>query len=166
MNLTRIVSGGQTGVDRVALDWAITHQIAHGGWCPSGRLAEDGPIDDRYQLVEVPDGGGYRRRTKANVRDSDATLLITIDPILMGGSKETALFATRLGKPWLHVHPNMAWRSELMQWLAAVPISTLNVAGPRLSRSPEVVAFTWAVLDAVLEIMRGGDACASSKGSA
>lgn len=163
MNLDRIVSGGQTGVDRAALDWAIAHGVAHGGWCPNGRLAEDGVIDHRYQLVEVPDGGGYRRRTKANVLDSDGTLLITIDPILTGGSKETALFAKRLGKPWLHVHPNITWRNELAQWLRTVHISTLNVAGPRLSRSPDVVAFTWAVLDAALEIMGGAAACVSSK---
>ncbi|HRQ56413.1 MAG TPA: putative molybdenum carrier protein [Azoarcus taiwanensis] len=159
MNPARIVSGGQAGADRAALDWAIAHRIAHGGWCPSGRLAEDGRIHDRYQLVEVPEGGGYRRRTKANVRDSDATLLITIDPVLTGGSKETALFAKRLAKPWLHVHPESAWRNELTQWLGTHPIETLNVAGPRLSRSPEVVAFTWMVLDAVLEIMVATTAC-------
>jgi hypothetical protein len=71
--IERIVSGGQTGADRAALDWAMTHGVPHGGWCPARRLAEDGAIAPQYRLTEVPDGGGYRQRTKANVRDSDAT---------------------------------------------------------------------------------------------
>jgi hypothetical protein len=105
--IERIVSGGQTGADRAALDWAITHGVPHGGWCPAGRIAEGGVIPARYQLTEVPDGGGYRQRTEANVCDSHATLIVSIAPELTGGSHETMLFARRLAKPWLHLHPGM-----------------------------------------------------------
>jgi putative molybdenum carrier protein len=151
MKIVKIVSGGQTGADRAALDWAIDHGIPHGGWCPAGRLAEDGAIPECYALQEVPDGGGgYRRRTKANVRDSDATLIVSIEPVLSGGSKETALFAQRLAKPWLHVHPAMDWRQALRAWLDATPITVLNVAGPRASREADVGAFTTTVLDELL----------------
>lgn len=70
--VTRIVSGGQTGADRAALDWAIAHGIPHGGWCSPGRMAEDGMIDARYKLSEILTGG-YRRRTRMNVEDGDGT---------------------------------------------------------------------------------------------
>jgi hypothetical protein len=153
MKIERIVSGGQTGADRAALDWAIERGIPHGGWCPAGRLAEDGTVPVRYNLEEMPDGGGYRRRTKANVRDSDATLVVSIEPVLSGGSKETVLFARRLAKPWLHVHPQMDWRAALVAWLESAAIETLNVAGPRASREPEVAAFTWKVLDELRAVL-------------
>ncbi len=146
----KIVSGGQTGADRAALDWAIGHRIPHGGWCPAGRLAEDGPIRDGYLLEEMPDGGGYRRRTKANVRDSDATLIVSLASELTGGSKETAHFARRLGKPCLHVHPDMDWKAALTGWPPSNGASILNVAGPRGSREPEVGKFVAEVLDFVL----------------
>lgn len=147
----KIVSGGQTGADRAALDWAIDNGISHGGWCPAGRLAEDGPIGIEYLLDEMPDGGGYRRRTKANVRDSEATLIVSLASELTGGSKETALFAKRLDKPCLHVHPGMDWQAALTEWPQTTGIRLLNVAGPRGSREPEVGAFVREVLDFVRE---------------
>jgi len=87
--IIKIVSGGQTGADRAALDFAIEHGIPHGGWCPKGRQAEDGPIDGRYQLKETPTSD-YAQRTEWNVRDSDATVLFSLAPELTGGSKKTA----------------------------------------------------------------------------
>lgn len=147
--IKKIVSGGQTGVDRAALDWAIQHLIPHGGWCPEGRLAEDGAIPACYQLVELP-GSGYRQRTKANVRDSDGTLIISIGAGLSGGSLATAKFGEQLRKPWLHVHPEMDWKRVLSVWLQQFNIRVLNVAGPRGSKEPAVVLFTHTVLDAVL----------------
>jgi hypothetical protein len=150
--IERIVSGGQTGADRAALDWAITHGVPHGGWCPAGRIAEDGVIPARYQLTEGPDGGGYRQRTRANVRDSDATLIVFIAPELTGGSRQTLLFARRLAKPWLHLHPGMEWRSALRAWIDANTISTLNVAGPRASGAPAIGSFTVEVLDALAQM--------------
>jgi predicted Rossmann-fold nucleotide-binding protein len=150
--IERIVSGGQTGADRAALDWAITHGMAHGGWCPAGRMAEDGIVPARYQLTEVPDGGGYRERTEANVRDSDATLILSITPGLTGGSRETMFFAKRLAKPWLHLHPGMDWWQALRAWIDSNAISTLNVAGPRASEAPDIGSFTVEVLDALARI--------------
>ncbi len=92
-----IVSGGQTGADRAALDWAISRGIPHGGWCPAGRMAEDGVIPNHYRLTEMPDGGGYRERNRANVADSDATLIVSLSPRLSSGSRATAEFAKELG---------------------------------------------------------------------
>jgi len=75
--IEKIVSGGQTGADRAALDWAITHGIPHGGWCPKGRRAEDGPMDGRYQLQKTPTAN-YVQRTEWNARDSDDTVVFSI----------------------------------------------------------------------------------------
>jgi hypothetical protein len=72
-NIPKIVSGGQTGADRAALDWALSHQLPCGGWCPKGRKAEDGPIEAKYPLKESP-SASYLQRTEWNVRDSDATV--------------------------------------------------------------------------------------------
>ena len=149
----KIVSGGQTGADRAALDWAIDHQVPHGGWCPSGRLAEDGPIPDHYHLYEVPNEGGYRQRTRANVQDSDATLIVSIEAELSGGSLETAKFCDRFGKPWLHVHPGMDWLASISSWLTHTSIKTLNVAGPRASREAGVASLTREVLDELWRLM-------------
>lgn len=117
MKIARIVSGGQTGADRAALDWAIEHGVPHGGWCPAGRRAEDGTIPARYQLEELLQGGGYRRRTKANVRDSDATLIVSIEPVLTGGSNETRLFTQRLGQAVAAPAPRHGLASRAA-WLA------------------------------------------------
>jgi hypothetical protein len=111
-------------------------------------MAEDGVIPARYQLTEVPDAGGYRQRTEANVRDSDGTLILSIAPGLTGGSHETLLFARRLAKPWLHLHSGMDWLAALRAWIDVTAISTLNVAGPRASEAPDIGSFTIEVLDA------------------
>ena len=147
--LTKIVSGGQTGADRAALDWAFVHGVDHGGWCPDSRLAEDGQIPERYNLTELA-GAGYRARTKANVRDSDATLIISLEPVLTGGSRLTAAFAQTLGKPCLHVHPTADWQSALLKWFASNLIATLNVAGPRVSNAPAIGDFVVKVMDALI----------------
>jgi hypothetical protein len=146
ISVEKIVSGGQTGADRAALDWAIEHHVAHGGWCPDGRKAEDGVIPERYLLDELP-GGGYRQRTKANVRDSDGTLVVSIEAKLSGGSLATTEFAFQLKKPWLHVSPSSGWESQLSQWISKNSLRVLNVAGPRASKEPAVAAFTKEVLD-------------------
>ena len=95
---------GQTGADRTALDWAIWHDIPHGGWCPKGRKAEDGPIGSKYLLKETPTSN-YRQRTEWNVRDSDGTVIFSLAPALTGGSKKTIEFAIKHEKPWrFHMH--------------------------------------------------------------
>jgi len=83
--IPKINSGSQTGADRAALDFAIEHGIPHGGWCPGGRKAEDGPIDSRHRLKETP-SGDYVERTEWNVRDSDGTVVLSIAAVLKGGS--------------------------------------------------------------------------------
>lgn len=88
------------------------------------------------------------------MRDSDATLIVSMAEELTGGSRETALFAERLAKPWLHVHPGQDWRQTLAAWLDSTPIHVLNVAGPRGSRQPEVVNFVWQVLDELLHVCK------------
>jgi hypothetical protein len=98
----KIVSGGQTGADRAALDWALAHGVPCGGWCPKGRKAEDGPIDPKYPLKETP-SSSYLQRTEWNVRDSDATVLFSTESDLTGGSKRTMEFARKHKKPRLHL---------------------------------------------------------------
>ena len=159
MVIERVVSGGQTGADRAALDWALARGVPHGGWCPAGRIAEDGTIPPRYRLTEMPDGGGYRQRTKANVRDADATLLLSIAPELTGGSRQTMIFARQLAKPWLHLHPGMDWRSVLQAWIDANSIAILNVAGPRASSAPAIGSFTAQVLDALADMAAVHGSC-------
>src|SRR3990170_1498194 len=97
--VSRIVSGGQTGADRAALDWAIRNGVPHGGWCPRGRTAEDGVLPAKYELREA-ESLDYRWRTRQNVTDSDATLILNMGA-LDGGTLETAKLAKRFGKPHL-----------------------------------------------------------------
>jgi hypothetical protein len=144
----KIISGGQTGADRAALDFAIGRGMAHGGWCPHGRWAEDGTIAARYQLAETPDADPAQR-TEWNVRDSDGTVIFSIAPSLGGGSKKTAEFASRHGKPCLHLSREREGESaaaKLSRFLARHRIKTLNVAGPRQSEEPEVADFVRSVL--------------------
>jgi Circularly permutated YpsA SLOG family len=103
----KIVSGGQTGADRTALDWALAHNLSCGGWCPKGRKAEDGPIDQKYPLNETP-SASYIQRTEWNVRDSDATILFSIEPTLTGSSLKSMEFARKRKKPRLPLHPGIA----------------------------------------------------------
>jgi Circularly permutated YpsA SLOG family len=137
--LSKIVSGGQTGVDRAALDVAQELGIPCGGWCPQGRRAEDGPIHERYPLVETP-WSGYPQRTEWNVRDSDGTLII-LDGEPDRGTRLTIERAARNKKPFLIVnlaeHPDPA---AVHAWAAANGIEILNVAGPRASSCPAIYA--------------------------
>ncbi len=139
----KIISGGQTGADRAALDWAMAHGFPHGGWCPKGRKAEDGPIDQRYALRETP-GEDYSQRTAWNVRDSDGTVIFSLASSLTGGSKETAELAQQQGKPCLHLSEEAQGSSApelLREFVRQHGITTLNVAGPRASQAPGVAQF-------------------------
>jgi hypothetical protein len=133
----KIISGGQTGVDRAALDVALAMGLECGGWCPKGRRAEDGRISDRYPLTET-DSADYSQRTKRNVRDSDATLILSRgEP--RGGTLLTQRTAVRLGKPCLAVDLNApAPLAEMRDWLSMHAVRILNVAGPRETQSPGV----------------------------
>lgn len=137
-----LISGGQTGADRAALDWAIANGIPHGGWCPSDRMAEDGSIDTRYQLTPL-ETGSYRQRTKRNVQDSDGTLILNIGE-LSEGTRATVIFAQKLGKPHRVIQLDSLELAreigEIAGWLCKHGISTLNVAGPRESKRPGIHA--------------------------
>jgi predicted Rossmann-fold nucleotide-binding protein len=136
--LRKIVSGGQSGVDRAALDAARALGMASGGWCPRGRIAEDGRIRRRYCLVETP-SGNYPQRTEWNVRDSDATLIVNSGR-LDGGTLVTARLALgRHRKPLFMIDLDKRVRRELfVAWLRRHRVRVLNVAGPRESKRPGV----------------------------
>jgi len=151
--LRRIVSGGQTGADRAALDVALERGLEIGGWVPKGRLAEDGAIPDVYTGLREADSSDPAVRTALNVRDSDATLIVSHGP-LSGGSLLTLMEATRLGRPVLHLDvakvPQAAAVTHLRTWLRAVGPATLNVAGPRASHDPAIAGRVAELLRAVL----------------
>jgi hypothetical protein len=144
----RLISGGQSGVDRAALDWAINHRIEHGGWCPRGRRAEDGPIADRYQLMET-DSSSYADRTKRNVREADATLILNAGT-LEGGSLLTRRIAVGAGKPCLVARFDAPDRAtelrRILEWLGSDAYLTLNIAGPRERSRPGIYTMTYALL--------------------
>jgi hypothetical protein len=144
----RIVSGGQTGVDRAALDFALELGIPCGGWCPEGRLAEDGRIADRYPLKELP-GGGYRERTHQNVRDSDGSLIIYKGE-LEGGTAETVRFCRQIAKPYVLINavdtPAKDAAAAIREFVRQHRIQVLNVAGPRHSKWPDAGSYVMAML--------------------
>jgi hypothetical protein len=148
--IKKIVSGGQTGADRAGLDVAIRWGFPHGGWCPKDRKAEDGAIGGQYLLTETP-SSNYLQRTEWNVRDSDATVIFTIAPMLTGGSKRTAEFAEKHRKAWIHLaqrsssHENPALM--LQRFVEENGVQVLNVAGTRGSKEPDVWQFAYETLE-------------------
>jgi hypothetical protein len=140
----KIISGGQTGADRAALDFAIARGIPHGGWCPCGRLAEDGAIPARYGLTETP-SSDYAQRTEWNVRDSEGTVIFSVGTTLAGGSQQTVELAAQHRKPCLHLSQERdggTAATKLGDFLVKYGIRILNVAGPRESHEPGVAGFT------------------------
>ena len=135
--IERIVSGGQTGVDRAALDAATALGIPCGGWCPRGRKAEDGWIDPRYPLRETP-SADYPQRTEWNVRDSDGTLVLTRGRP-SGGTALTIALARRHGRPVLVIDLEQdADPAGVQRWAERENVAVLNVAGPRESLQPGI----------------------------
>jgi hypothetical protein len=148
IRLELIVSGGQAGVDRAALDAARARRLAIGGWCPRGRSAEDGAISERYPLRETGTDDPAER-TRFNVRDSDATLVLTLgapDP----GTRLTVDIARELERPLGVFDVAIAKPADLRDWLAATRPRRLNVAGPRESNAPGIYARARALLEDVL----------------
>lgn len=133
----RIFSGGQTGVDRGALDAALAAGVACGGWCPAGRLAEDGVIDPRYPLQET-NTEATEARTRRNAEEADGTLILDFDPS-SPGTRLTREYVIELGKPLLVVERSKMGSDELVdkivEFVECCDVRTLNVAGPRASES-------------------------------
>ncbi len=153
MLIDKIISGGQTGVDRAALDIAIKHNIAHGGWCPRGRIAEDGTIDERYNLTET-DSREYACRTKWNVRDSDGSLILNSGR-LAGGTAVTVSVARRYNK---HCHSISLDKttdvSDAIEWISRHNIRILNIAGPRESKQPGIYKEAYQLLESLLQQLK------------
>ena len=135
--IEKLVSGGQTGVDRAALDIALKLGVPCGGWCPLGRRAEDGPLKETYPLQETP-SSDYVQRTRWNVRDSDGTMVLYRGS-LSGGSALTVELAKEHNKPCLVIDLREdSLPEKLLDWLKRYKIRTLNVAGTRESGSPGI----------------------------
>ena len=148
--LEKIVSGGQTGVDRAALDVALELALPRRGWCPRGRWAEDGVIDEHYPLTPTP-SGDPAQRTQWNVRDSDATLIIASPP-LTGGTALTERCLEACRRPHRVVDPDAAPDiPSLRRWLDEQGVRVLNVAGPRESHHPGIYLRACTILRALLQ---------------
>ena len=147
VHVGKIISGGQTGVDRAALDLALESGIPCGGWCPRGRKSEDGMIDLRYPLEETH-SKDYRVRTERNVRDSDGTLVITSGP-MKGGTALTVTLTRKYRKPCLIVDLAPGGDQRMVgEWIERNGIKILNVAGPRESEVP-------GIHDQTVDFLRG-----------
>ena len=148
----KIISGGQTGVDRAALDAALRHGIKSGGWCPTGRLDESGRIPDRYPVKEL-ENGGSTERTLQNVKDSNGTVIIYPGK-LSGGTEQTLHFCVEQRRPHELIDASNVSTEKAAQLIAdfvrETKIDILNVAGPRASEWPEGYDYAFRVLDALL----------------
>jgi hypothetical protein len=162
--IKKIISGGQTGADRAAIDFAIEYNIPHGGWIPKGRKAEDGRLPEKYQLKEMPTGS-YSKRTEKNILDSDGTLIIAHGQ-LTGGSALTREFAKQLRKSWIHLDMkelSLSEASDMLQvWIKKNKVNVLNVAGPRESKDPMIYEATFALLESALAKERNNNDVQSS----
>jgi hypothetical protein len=151
--LKRIVSGGQTGVDRGALDAALAAHFDCGGWAPGDRSAEDGIIPERYPLILLPDGG-YRQRTRLNVVDSDGTAIF-FNEFLTGGTRLTRNLCALLNRPYILIDvretpdPSIA-AASVLKFIERCNIEVLNVAGPRASGWASGHEFSLAVVREVI----------------
>lgn len=145
--LRKVVSGGQTGVDRAALDAAMACRMAVGGWCPKGRRAEDGVIAQRYPLTETP-RVRYAQRTAWNVRDSDATLvLLPAGREPEGGTALTIRLARRCNRPHIVLELGQGdGERRAQEWIVQHRIETINIAGPRESEEPGIYRATFGML--------------------
>ena len=147
----KLVSGGQTGIDRAMLDFCLDAGIPCGGWCPAGRKAEDGPIPDRYPVKELA-RASYNHRTAANVMDSDATVIL-FSGEMTGGTLKSFEFVLKEHKPFLLLDLSVLDVSEaaarLRRFLERFSPPVLNFSGPRSSQWPEGYATCYSILQLV-----------------
>ena len=148
--IEKIVAGGQTGVDQAALDAAIELRVPHGGWCPEGRLAENGKIPEHYQLQETRGVVDYSERTKRNIRDSDATLIFVpqLPLIATDGTLLTIDEAKVRKKPHYIIDLSICVDvTEVTQWIQDNTVNILNVAGPRESSCPKIYSIVHHIIE-------------------
>jgi predicted Rossmann fold nucleotide-binding protein DprA/Smf involved in DNA uptake len=152
--VNRIISGGQTGVDQAALDAAIARGVSHGGWLPAGRKTENGPLSSKYALQEMPTSS-YPERTRKNVAEADATLIISRGQ-LSGGSALTAAIAAELDKPFLHIDITLQDHdiaaAKIQRWLRDCGTDVLNVAGPRASSDQNIYGDAYRLVMEILKV--------------
>ena len=163
--IEKIISGGQTGADRAALDVAIKMGIEHGGWIPKGRKAEDGPLSDKYQLQEMPTAS-YPKRTEQNVIDSDGTLIVARGK-LTGGTDYTRQMALKHKKQLLGIDLDQTdlynAASLVASWIKLRRIEILNVAGPRASKDRQIYSDVINILERAIQILRDEERGSDSK---
>jgi hypothetical protein len=151
----KIISGGQTGVDRAALDVALKHGIECGGWCPTGRLDEFGRVPDRYPVREL-ENGGFAERTLRNVEDSDGTVIIYLGK-LTGGTEQTLGLCTKQQRPHELIDASKTPAEEsarsIGDFVCRRKIHTLNVAGPRQSEWPEGYDYAYRTLETFIHAL-------------
>ncbi len=153
-----IISGGQTGVDRGALDASIAKCNPCGGWCPEDRMAEDGIIADKYPLTELPNAG-YRARTRKNVEDSDATVIVYFGyVVLRSGTELTLSTCIKKHRPFLLIDGNELSETRagerLKQFVQDFNIKKLNFAGPRGSSVPQAQSYTQAIVENMIDLLK------------
>jgi hypothetical protein len=157
MNSIRIVSGGQTGVDRAALDAALKTGAACGGWCPEGRLAEDDTIPLHYPVSEL-NGAGYPERTLQNVIDSDGTAVLYFGKPA-GGTAQTLVFCLERKKPYLLIDatelPPERAAERMLAFVSGHSITVLNVAGPRASEEASAYGYAYQAVIRFLRAYKG-----------
>jgi putative molybdenum carrier protein len=165
MALTKIVSGGETGVDRAALDAALATGFPCGGWVPGDRSAEDGTIAMRYPLTPLPKGG-TRQRTRLNVVDSDGSVIF-FHELLKGGARLTRNLCALEKRPYLLVdaHKSLEARAaarDIVEFVQRHSIRVLNVSGPRASRWPPGYEFVFAAMSECIQLAASASASASA----
>jgi hypothetical protein len=151
--LFKIISGGQTGADRAALDAALKFDVPYGGWLPKGRLAEDGALDARYNLKEMPTDS-YSARTEQNVIDSDGTVIFSHGRP-SGGTDYTREMGLRHAKQMLCIDLNLMSPSDaassITSWIQSQKIQNLNVAGPRASEDPDIYGDVFSIIETIVQ---------------
>ncbi len=151
----KIISGGQTGVDQGALDFALARGMPCGGWCPPGRQCETGRIPDRYPLREV-EGDDYNERTRRNILEAGATLVITHQGLMEEGTRLTIEWTEASGRPCFRMdledlnEPDTGQVSDALDWLVSVEPEVLNVAGNRESTAPGIRRMTVRILEELI----------------
>ncbi len=153
MSEIKIISGGQTGVDQGALDFALDHHFACGGYCPKGRISELGVIPFKYPVIEI-ESEEYIDRTKKNVLESDGTLIIKDQEEMGQGTEDTIQFCNQFSKPFLIINVNSTINAgyKFRRWMVENKIGILNVAGNKQSESHDICGRTYLLLIKLFDI--------------